>query len=33
MIGGLSRAATQALRQLIDAGTLKIYQQDLSLEV
>ena len=33
MIGGLSTAATQALRQLIDAGTLKNLPEDLSLEV
>ena len=29
MIGGLSRTATAALRQLLDAGTLSTYPQDL----
>ena len=32
-IGGLSRAATSILRQLIDAGTLSNFQQDLKQEV
>ena len=30
MIGGLTRAATSALRQLLDAGTLSNYHQDLN---